>query len=586
MKRTLLCAALLLALLLLCVPVFAQGEVTVQSVTVTTAPPVTGKSAEEVKEQNIQIGYVKDSQNKTLAAPLEYALIGSGWYDNSTGTPVKLKETDTFVSGRSYTLKVQFEIFVSDLLIDGQTRLYINGKHATLSKQGSVYELSCQFVCTPGNVAPKVSLVVEGEKSKEYDAKGITLSAQVEKTGGVEYRFEWYRDGSLLPDAKEEKLTVKNVSESGKYHCKVTATIASDPNETAQFTETTAHEITITPHPVTIQIENAEKNLFDSDPVFSYTVLGEIYDPLTGSPERESGEDIGTYSIRQGTLTFAPSLSANYQLVVKNGTLNILSVGDLPFSAVATLADLSYITGKDGAKIRVSASKGAISGGAILKLSIASADVNKKLSDMAKKKVLKSFSVSVVDADGNTVALPKHATLRIQIPLTKEEMDFVPGSITAGIFTSAPETMEVKTVEEGGITYLAVETKKTGTIALFEGQTKQQVPVSEKEPAPQPEEEAPLVLWILIILVTVVAVAAIVFTVIWTKKNRVSMKQTKAAPEKASKKVENERIRRIADEINAMPPVPPNQGEAAPKEGEEREDPKKKNVVSFEDLED
>lgn len=584
MKKISLYLFLALSLILLCHPVFAEEVVSATSVTVTAELPVAGKISEEVKEENIRIAYVSNSQNKILSAPLEFALIGSGWYDNSTGSSVKLRENDSFLSGRSYTLKIQFEIFDPNVSIDGETGLYINGTHATLSKQGSAYEMSCQFVCTPSNIAPKVSLVVESEKSKEYDGKGIELSAVVEKTAGVEYRFEWFCNAKLVPDANTEKLVIKNVADSGKYHCKVYAAIAGEPDENAQFTETTAHEITITPKSITIQIENAEKNLFDNDPAFSYTVLGEIYDELSGNPERESGEDIGTYSIKQGTLTFAPEILQNYNLTVKNGTLNILSVDDLPFSAVATLADLSYITGKDGSKIRVSASKGAIRSDAILKLSISSESDQKTLKDYAKKEVLKSFTVSVVDSDGKTLTLPKHATLRIQIPLTKEEASFVPETLTAAILTTSPEALETTIVEEGQISYLAIETKKTGTIALFEGEKTAAPPVSENTPQEAPEEEAPLVLWILIVLVTFVAVGAIVFTVIWTKKNRVSMPKS-TTPPKATK-VQNEKIRRIADQINAMPPTPQKEKAEAEKEGEKKDPPQKKNVISFEDLED
>ncbi|MCH8528493.1 MAG: DUF2341 domain-containing protein [Kiritimatiellae bacterium] len=97
---------------------------------------------------------------------------------------------------------------------------------------------------------------------------------------------------------------------------------------------------TIEPAPLTVQADDAAKFEGDPDPALSWSVIsGELFgsDTLSGSLARDSGEDIGAYTIRQGTL----SASGNYILTFQTGTLSILEAGDAPWVLQADFDDLN-----------------------------------------------------------------------------------------------------------------------------------------------------------------------------------------------------------------------------------------------------
>lgn len=82
---------------------------------------------------------------------------------------------------------------------------------------------------------------------------------------------------------------------------------------------------TITPRPITVTADNKSKVYGTSDPVLTYTITaGSLVpgDNFTGALTRDSGEDIGTYTIRQGNL----ALNANYNLTFVNGTFTITAL--------------------------------------------------------------------------------------------------------------------------------------------------------------------------------------------------------------------------------------------------------------------
>jgi FtsZ-interacting cell division protein ZipA len=147
----------------------------------------------------------------------------------------------------------------------------------------------------------------------------------------------------------------------------------------------------------------------------------------------------------------------------------------------------------------------------------------------------------------------------------------------------------------------------------------------QEEPVPsQPvEKEKDFgLLWVIIVIISLLAVGGILFTVIWTVKNRKKPEgdgdgeDVKVWPEKKKdptrlwEEKEKARRRRIADEISAMPPVIPKKAEkkeeapdlggdsdktpdetspSSPSEKPQEEAPlpkkKAKKVISFEDLE-
>ncbi|MBK8884714.1 MAG: hypothetical protein IPN67_20885 [Bacteroidales bacterium] len=80
---------------------------------------------------------------------------------------------------------------------------------------------------------------------------------------------------------------------------------------------------TITERPVTVTAESKMKNFGDTDPGLTIIITsGRLIgtDTFHGSLVRESGENVGTYSIRQGSL----SLSDNYIMTFESSELTIL----------------------------------------------------------------------------------------------------------------------------------------------------------------------------------------------------------------------------------------------------------------------
>ncbi len=80
--------------------------------------------------------------------------------------------------------------------------------------------------------------------------------------------------------------------------------------------------LTITPRPLTVAAANLSKTLGLPDPLLTFLVTsGDLVngDQLTGALVRDAGERIGTFVIRQGTL----SAGANYALTFVPGTLTV-----------------------------------------------------------------------------------------------------------------------------------------------------------------------------------------------------------------------------------------------------------------------
>lgn len=77
--------------------------------------------------------------------------------------------------------------------------------------------------------------------------------------------------------------------------------------------------LSITPAPLTITANDVEKTYGQADPPFSYTTTGLVpNDELTGTLTRESGENVGTYGITQGTLE-----NTNYNISFTGANLTI-----------------------------------------------------------------------------------------------------------------------------------------------------------------------------------------------------------------------------------------------------------------------
>lgn len=538
-------------------------EIIAQSIEVTDL--VLPTAGEKVAKKPADALSVKVMGGAKSASPKEipFEALDAYWVE-ADNEKEALTSDDKFVSGRTYRIFITLEFAEEAPLVKAdETRFTVNSAKAKHEKnEGKKIVFSCDFVATPGDYTPKVSLTVEGEKKKEYDGKETVLSAVVEKTEGVTYTFSWYRDDKLLEGKTEEKLKLKNVSDSGEYYVQVSAALSAAGVK--KTTKSATQKITIQPHVVNIEIHDAEKNVFEPDPKFTYEVVGEIYDELTGELERLEGEDIGKYSILIGTVSFPEEIAENYEIRVDQGTLTVIDVGQLPFVQVMDVADRSYISGRNGAKIRISAPKGSIPEDAILSLSLLSADDKDEL-ERGLGKMIKGFQIDLLDENGKKIKLLSRASLRIQIPLAKEDEKFDPETITAGLLASSVTGLETKVTETSSVTYITVEIEDLGAVALFEGDVikSEKKPVDKKEP--EKEKGASLWVWILIVVVSLAAIGAIAAVIIIQKKKDTEEKgekkpEKKAVPEKKNTE-EKEKAKRIAEHLNSLPPVPPKKVE-------------------------
>ncbi len=528
MKRLL--SAILALLLLFSVSPFALAGNSAEAVSIAVSGITLPKAGEkvgtvELTKKNVKIMVKKDGAQEPVA--LEPSITDAHW--SETDKPdVKLDTKESFISGRSYRLTVNLEFLdnAPTVKID-TTKITINGTETTsVTTQGEEITFYCDFVATPPDYTPKASLTVSGEKSKEYDGKATTLTVEVESFEGVTYHYTWYRNGKELVGVSTKSLEAKYVGDSGEYYCKVSASLSDDPQSEIKTTKTATLTIKITPHPITIEIQDSEKNLFDEDPEFQYIVQGELYDELEGELTRDEGEEIGKYSILIGTLAFPEEVALNYEVTVKQGTLSVIDVGDLPFTSVTAFADQSRIRGENDTQIRISASKGAIPEGAVLSLTLGEATAKAALEQELGKKLLKCFTVTLLDDEGKALKLNRHASLKIQIPLTAEEVKkFRAKTITAGLYTDHVTRSKTEVLETDSATYICLQIDTLGTVALTEG-TLAIVPKTTTTKAVGAQKPSGAWLWAFAAVLGLCAVGAVVYTIVWNRNN-------KTAPAKA-----------------------------------------------------
>ena len=407
-----------------------------------------------------------------------------------------------------------------------------------------VYDIFTNFFCTPVDLTPTVTLTAS-EKVKTYDGEAITLNAVLaEYVTGVEYRYTWYCEEKVVAGQIGKSIPVANVADSGAYRCEVTAAVLYDDDRESQMASSNPMLITVHPRKITIRLDDVEKVLRDPDPALTYTVEGEIFDELSGKPQRLGGEDIGKYSILIGSVGFAEAVAENYEITVVSGTFSIVNEGQLTMTPVTDVADLSYVLGEQSSTIQVSASRGAIPEGAMISLSTAGQDPLTALENMTGKKILKSFSVTLLDSTGRAIAFPTAAVVRFSIPLTASEVEQqILNTITAGFYASTAKDLTTRLATEGGVNYLVVDIEQAGVVALFEGTKKVVVPPTSSTvttttapvttgnsnmggmTTPKGTTAAPTggdntFLWILVIVLTVISLGVMIFTLVWTHHNR------------------------------------------------------------------
>lgn len=112
---------------------------------------------------------------------------------------------------------------------------------------------------------------------------------------------------------------VNGVGDYGISPSNATFSIGNSLNYAITYADGT---LTVTPLDITLSVSNEFIIYGESDPIWNVQVTGGYWvggDGYTGTPERDPGTDVGTYTIRQGTVDAGP----NYNLTFNEGLLTV-----------------------------------------------------------------------------------------------------------------------------------------------------------------------------------------------------------------------------------------------------------------------
>ena len=146
----------------------------------------------------------------------------------------------------------------------------------------------------------------------------VTADAKSKVYGDADPVLTYGVTGTLIgSDAFTGALTRVSGENAGTYGIQQ-GTLALGSNYDLRFT---GNSLTILQRPITVTAAGKTKVYGDADPALIYTVTGSLIgtDAFTGALSRTAGENVGTYSILQGTL----ALSANYDLKYLGASLGI-----------------------------------------------------------------------------------------------------------------------------------------------------------------------------------------------------------------------------------------------------------------------
>lgn len=173
----------------------------------------------------------------------------------------------------------------------------------TASQPGNTNHAAATPVSFSINVQKKALTITAGNANKTYDALAYNGGAGVTYTGFIAGEDEHSLQGSLSYTG-----TAQAAKDVGSYFISPAGYTSGNYAITYQD-----GSLTITKATLTITAEAKSKVYGSSDPVLTYTSTGlKGADALTGSLLRISGENAGTYSIGQGTLTAGGNYALSY----------------------------------------------------------------------------------------------------------------------------------------------------------------------------------------------------------------------------------------------------------------------------------
>ena len=203
----------------------------------------------------------------------------------------------------------------------------LNGLTGTLdsANAGTYKELTLTgTVALAGSHKDNYTLTLPAEGVKVAVDGGVTINKVASDIAFNNYSHNKTYDGQPLATPTADQLTITNgsyenvtftwykdsVQESNKLDAAPTnagsyVLVASLPDSTNTTANSATSNITIEPAPITITANPQSKTYGDTDPTFSYDIQGKPQQgtPVVGTLSRMEGENVGKYTLQQGTLT-------------------------------------------------------------------------------------------------------------------------------------------------------------------------------------------------------------------------------------------------------------------------------------------
>ena len=421
-------------------------------------------------------GNLKQGQGKDYV--LDYR-----WRDAATGdAPSK------FESGHTYELIITLKGALANYDLAGDAVVVHNGdtvkvKSVKYDAEGEndlaiLFSYTTREDITP-TVAVKSGDVPVKEIKKEYDGQEVVLTAEVaEPLQDVKYSYQWMSVKSKTPvainGATGQKLTLRNVKDSGEYLCRVKA---DGKGGLSKSVDSDSVIVEISVHTIVLRIDDKTKpaGSQDSEYPLTYDIDGDVYDELKVELVREAGEAAGEYDITIASIAFDDEVAENYKVDVTPGKYVIEGSGLVTFVTLpdSAVSDQSSLMGKKAKPTQVKATEGALPSGAVLNLSDPDENALAAFSPAQEgREVMKGLAVSVNGGDQNG-SFNKNAVVRLLIPLTEEEEKYDASTIKA-LFRPKGGAVEkvscrVEKNKETGVLYVALEIRSPGEVVLLKG---------------------------------------------------------------------------------------------------------------------
>jgi len=156
----------------------------------------------------------------------------------------------------------------------------------------------------------------------EITPKSITVTAdpKTKVYGDADPALTYQASPALLNGDSFSGSLTRAAGENVGAHQITQGTLTAGDNYAITFIPA---DLTITKRSIEVTADNQSKQVGEPDPALTYSITAgslAFSDAFTGALTRNTGEAVGTYAIKQGTL----ALSSNYELTFVEGAFTIL----------------------------------------------------------------------------------------------------------------------------------------------------------------------------------------------------------------------------------------------------------------------